>query len=219
MSSPSTLRWDHPCFHGSIHWNCCECKSATWLVVKWRAGASPPVDPANVFHMTPELKGDAFFPKASILVYKLYEISGVQFHGENMVWISFGRLAYSLFGLFFGSRLMLRNWPFLLDTVPPCQACKFKNFISDFFIGSKSWKASRFSVGFPTAMHVYKCTTNLCIPTKHCILHTAYQRSHYQCRHVIGMSLWHVFHVLLSINPSKISFYDWFVRIPIMALY
>ena len=84
MSSPSTLRWDHPRFHGSIHWNCCECKSATWLVVKWRAGASPPVDPAKFFHMTPELKRINFG--------NLYYISGVQFQTKNMVWISFGLL-------------------------------------------------------------------------------------------------------------------------------
>lgn len=49
MSSPSTRRSNHPRFHGSIHWNCCECKSATWLVVKWRAGASPPCRPCGNF--------------------------------------------------------------------------------------------------------------------------------------------------------------------------
>lgn len=91
-----------------------------------------------------------------------------------MVWISFGRLAYLLFGRFFGSRLMLRNWPFLLDTVPPCQACKFKNFFSDFFIGSKSWKASRFSVGFCTSITYTDVSTNLYVflpNTAYYILH------------------------------------------------
>lgn len=111
----------------------------------------------------------------SINFGKLYEI----FRGKT--WCGF-RLAYFVVWALFWQRLMLRNWPFFLDTVPPCQACKFKNFISDFFIGSKSWKASRFSVGFRTSMHVYKCIyQSICIPTRHYILHTAYQRSHYQC--------------------------------------
>ena len=58
--------------------------------------------PCEIFHMTPELNGDTFFSKASILVSYI-KFRGCNFRGKT--WCGF-RLAYLLFGRFFGSRLI-----------------------------------------------------------------------------------------------------------------
>lgn len=64
-------------------------------VVKWRAGASPRVYTLRFFfHMMPELNGDTFFSKASILVSYMKFSEGK--HGVDFVWLIL------LFGRFFG---------------------------------------------------------------------------------------------------------------------
>lgn len=145
-----------------------------------------PCRPCEIFHMSARVERRYIFFQ-SINFGKLYEILGVQFQRENMVWISFG--LFCCLGAFLAVGSCLGTGRSFWIQYLRVRHASLKTSSPILSLEANRGKPVGSAWDFLLQCTYTNASTHLCIPTKHCILHTAYQRSHYQCRHVIGMSL------------------------------